>query len=103
MAKTRRKSTQITFESVPQYVCWPCLRMHACREELAAAFNPKTKLLLLNTPHNPSGKVRARGPRSSGCALTHASWGGELYICRHVAMCLASCCCSTRLTTQAGG
>jgi N-succinyldiaminopimelate aminotransferase len=27
------------------------------REELAAAFNPKTRLLLLNTPHNPTGKV----------------------------------------------
>lgn len=25
--------------------------------ELAAAFNPRTRLLLLNTPHNPSGKV----------------------------------------------
>ena len=27
------------------------------REELAAAFGPKTKLILVNTPHNPSGKV----------------------------------------------
>ena len=27
------------------------------REELARAFNPKTRLLLLNTPHNPTGKV----------------------------------------------
>jgi N-succinyldiaminopimelate aminotransferase len=25
--------------------------------ELAAAFNPRTRLLLLNTPHNPTGKV----------------------------------------------
>ena len=29
-------------------------------EELAAAFNDKTKLLLVNSPHNPSGKVGAR-------------------------------------------
>ncbi|MCS7081366.1 MAG: aminotransferase class I/II-fold pyridoxal phosphate-dependent enzyme, partial [Chloracidobacterium sp.] len=26
-------------------------------DELAAAFNPRTRLLLLNTPHNPTGKV----------------------------------------------
>ena len=29
-------------------------------EELAAAFTPRTRLLLLNTPHNPTGKVFAR-------------------------------------------
>ncbi|RME44479.1 MAG: aminotransferase class I/II-fold pyridoxal phosphate-dependent enzyme [Chloroflexi bacterium] len=29
-------------------------------DELAAAFGPKTKLLLLNTPHNPTGKVYTR-------------------------------------------
>ena len=27
------------------------------RDELARAFNPKTRLLLLNSPHNPTGKV----------------------------------------------
>lgn len=27
------------------------------RDELAALFSPKTRLLLLNTPHNPTGKV----------------------------------------------
>ncbi|KAK9823662.1 hypothetical protein WJX72_004501 [[Myrmecia] bisecta] len=27
------------------------------REELAAAFSPKTKLILVNSPHNPTGKV----------------------------------------------
>jgi aspartate/methionine/tyrosine aminotransferase len=29
-------------------------------EELAAAFGPRTRLLLLNTPHNPTGKVFSR-------------------------------------------
>jgi aspartate/methionine/tyrosine aminotransferase len=29
-------------------------------EELAAAFTPRTKVLLLNTPHNPTGKVFSR-------------------------------------------
>ncbi|MCP5368960.1 MAG: aminotransferase [Hyphomicrobiales bacterium] len=27
------------------------------RDELAAAFSPRTKMLLLNSPHNPAGKV----------------------------------------------
>ena len=30
------------------------------REALAAAFTPRTKMLLINTPHNPTG-VRAGG------------------------------------------
>lgn len=30
------------------------------REKLAAAFSPRTKMLLLNTPHNPTGKVFTR-------------------------------------------
>lgn len=31
------------------------------REEARAAFGPRTRLLLLNTPHNPTGKVFTRG------------------------------------------
>ncbi|GIK55590.1 MAG: aminotransferase class I/II-fold pyridoxal phosphate-dependent enzyme [Chloroflexi bacterium] len=30
------------------------------REELAALFTPKTKLIVVNTPHNPTGKVFSR-------------------------------------------
>lgn len=30
------------------------------RDELAAAFGPRTRALLLNTPHNPTGKVFSR-------------------------------------------
>ena len=33
---------------------------HLPRAELAAAFNDKTKLILVNSPHNPSGKVFER-------------------------------------------
>jgi N-succinyldiaminopimelate aminotransferase len=33
---------------------------HIDREELAALFNSKTKLILINTPHNPTGKVFSR-------------------------------------------
>lgn len=31
---------------------------HFDREEVAAAFSSKTKLIVVNTPHNPTGKVR---------------------------------------------
>jgi N-succinyldiaminopimelate aminotransferase len=37
--------------------------------ELAAAFSPRTKLLLLNTPHNPTGKVFSRGELEQIAAL----------------------------------
>lgn len=33
---------------------------HIDREELAALFNAKTKLIIINTPHNPTGKVFSR-------------------------------------------
>jgi aspartate/methionine/tyrosine aminotransferase len=33
---------------------------HFDRDELAAAFNARTKAILLNTPHNPTGKVFTR-------------------------------------------
>ena len=29
--------------------------------ELAEAFGPRTKLVVLNTPHNPTGKVACHG------------------------------------------
>jgi N-succinyldiaminopimelate aminotransferase len=37
---------------------WP--DFHFDREELTGLFTPKTKLLVLNTPNNPSGKVFSR-------------------------------------------
>jgi N-succinyldiaminopimelate aminotransferase len=65
----------IVFE--PFYDCYvPCIRMaggipvavtlHAPAfrfdpEELRAAFTPRTRALLLNTPHNPTGVVSSRG------------------------------------------
>jgi aspartate/methionine/tyrosine aminotransferase len=38
-------------------------------DELAAAFNERTKLLLLNTPHNPTGKVFSRAELAQIAAL----------------------------------
>jgi aspartate/methionine/tyrosine aminotransferase len=37
--------------------------------ELAAAFSPRTRLLLLNTPHNPTGKVFTRAELAQIAAL----------------------------------
>lgn len=52
-------------EGVPRYVLlYPPDEEHSQWwfnfEELAAAFNPKTKLIVINTPHNPTGKVFSR-------------------------------------------
>jgi N-succinyldiaminopimelate aminotransferase len=38
-------------------------------EELRAAFSPKTKLVVLNTPHNPTGKVFTRAELEQLAAL----------------------------------
>ena len=38
-------------------------------DELRAAITPKTKLLLVNTPHNPTGKVRGRAELELVAAL----------------------------------
>ncbi len=42
---------------------------HFDPEELRAAFTPRTRLLLLNTPHNPTGKVFTRGELALIAAL----------------------------------
>ncbi|MGH7812671.1 MAG: pyridoxal phosphate-dependent aminotransferase [Candidatus Binataceae bacterium] len=39
------------------------------RAELAAAFGPRTKAIIVNTPHNPSGKVFARAELEAIAAL----------------------------------
>jgi aspartate/methionine/tyrosine aminotransferase len=38
-------------------------------DELAAAFSPRTRLIILNTPHNPVGKVFTRGELMQIAAL----------------------------------
>ncbi|AKU16409.1 pyridoxal phosphate-dependent aminotransferase [Luteipulveratus mongoliensis] len=38
-------------------------------ESLRAAFSPRTRLVLLNTPHNPTGKVFTRAELELVCAL----------------------------------
>ena len=40
-------------------------------ESLRAAFSPRTRLVLLNTPHNPTGKVFSRNEIELVCALAH--------------------------------
>jgi N-succinyldiaminopimelate aminotransferase len=41
-------------------------------EELAAAVGPRTKMILLNTPHNPTGKVFGPGEMAQVAALCRA-------------------------------
>jgi N-succinyldiaminopimelate aminotransferase len=51
----------------PVTLRWPDLRWDPAA--LAAAFGPRTKLLLLNTPHNPSGRVLSRPEMEELAAL----------------------------------
>ena len=51
----------ITFAGgVPRFVTLHAPDWHYDPHALAAAFTPRTRLLLLNTPHNPTGKVFSR-------------------------------------------
>lgn len=45
-------------------------------ESLQAAFSPRTTMVLLSTPHNPTGKVFARAELDLVCALAreHDAW-----------------------------
>jgi aspartate/methionine/tyrosine aminotransferase len=46
--------------AVPRYVTLHEPDWHLDPEELAAAFSPRTRAIILNTPHNPTGKVFSR-------------------------------------------
>jgi N-succinyldiaminopimelate aminotransferase len=45
-------------------------------DSLRAAFSPRTRMVLLNTPHNPTGKVFVRGELDLICSLAreHDAW-----------------------------
>jgi aspartate/methionine/tyrosine aminotransferase len=45
---------------VPRFITLEAPDWHFDRQRLAGLFGPKTKLLLINTPHNPTGKVFSR-------------------------------------------
>ncbi|RJS17624.1 aminotransferase [Corallococcus sp. H22C18031201] len=46
------------------------------RDEVRAAFGPRTRLLILNTPHNPTGKVFTREELEflGGLCAEHGAW-----------------------------
>ncbi|MBN1964836.1 MAG: aminotransferase class I/II-fold pyridoxal phosphate-dependent enzyme, partial [Anaerolineae bacterium] len=46
--------------AVPRYVSLRPPRWHFDPDELAAAFNNRTRAILINTPHNPTGKIFTR-------------------------------------------
>lgn len=49
--------------------------------ELEAAFTPRTRLLVLNTPHNPTGKVGERTPVERLCAMKPFRMAATLPVC----------------------
>ncbi|HZN13331.1 MAG TPA: aminotransferase class I/II-fold pyridoxal phosphate-dependent enzyme [Acidimicrobiales bacterium] len=64
--------------AVPRYVTLrePDWTFHDA--ELAAAFGPKTRAVIINTPHNPTGKVFGRAELESIAALC-AKWGAWVF------------------------
>ena len=57
--------------AVPRFVPLRSPEFRWDRTELAAAFSPRTRLFLLNTPHNPSGRVLTRAELEEVAALCH--------------------------------
>jgi aminotransferase len=51
--------------AVPRFVTLHEPDWHIDLEELAAAFTPRTRALIVNTPHNPTGKVFTRSELES--------------------------------------
>ncbi len=103
---------------VPRYVLLrPPDATHArwwyAPEELAAAFSPRTKVVLLNTPHNPTGKVFTREELTeiSRLALAHDAVvvSDEVYEhltfapARHVRMATLPDMAERTLTLSSGG
>ena len=50
----------ILADAVPRYVTLHAPDWHLDEAELTAAFNNRTKAIIINTPHNPTGKVFSR-------------------------------------------
>ncbi|MGH8013968.1 MAG: pyridoxal phosphate-dependent aminotransferase, partial [Candidatus Binataceae bacterium] len=46
--------------AIPRYVALREPDFHIDHDELEAAFGPRTKAIIVNTPHNPAGKVFSR-------------------------------------------
>src|SRR5688572_11197408 len=62
--------------AVPRYVTLHEPDWHIDEQELRAAFTPRTRGIVLNTPHNPTGKVftRAELELIAGCAWSTTRW-----------------------------
>jgi aspartate/methionine/tyrosine aminotransferase len=56
--------------AVPRYVTLHEPDWHIDPDELRAAFGPRTRALILNTPHNPTGKVFSRSELELIAGLT---------------------------------
>jgi aspartate/methionine/tyrosine aminotransferase len=60
--------------ATPRYVTLHAPDWHLSMEELAAAFNDRTKAIVINTPNNPTGKVFTREELTQIAALC-MKWG----------------------------
>ncbi len=57
--------------ATPRYVTLYAPDWHFDEDELAAAFNDKTKAIIINTPNNPTGKVFSREELETIARLCH--------------------------------
>jgi aminotransferase len=72
--------------ATPRYVTLYGPEWHYSSEELAAAFNEKTKAIIINTPNNPTGKVftRAELEEIAGLAIKWDTYAVADEIYEHI-------------------
>jgi kynurenine aminotransferase len=56
--------------------------------EFAAAFSPRTKAVILNTPHNPTGKVFSREELQEIATVVKAQSNEVVVVCDEVCGCV---------------
>ena len=77
--------------SASTHHCWcvaPCVNVAAewylDMSEFAAAFSPRTKAVILNTPHNPTGKVFSREELEDIACVIRAQPTDVVVVCDEV-------------------
>lgn len=68
----------ILANAIPRYVSLHAPDWRFDEKELEAAFNDKTRALILNTPHNPTGKVFSRQEMETIARLCQ-KWGVKVF------------------------
>ena len=74
------------------------------RDELRQAFSPKTKLIIVNTPHNPTGKIFSKHDLQfiADLCIQHNTYAllDEVHSPRCCVNCLHQLCCVVCLALQ---